>query len=110
MSEQDLNSPSGVDVDLDSWRTSITHRNKGRMKITFKLNQEESAAFQSFQDATRPDGLSEEHFLKSIFFLGLTTLEQNVTRKLAESVSVEDNEVSFEVPEDVEVSDDSDSE
>jgi hypothetical protein len=69
---------------------TVTHRGKNRMKITFKLNQEESAAFKSFQDATRPDGLSEEHFLKSIFFLGLTTLEQNVTRKLAESVSVED--------------------
>jgi hypothetical protein len=110
MSEQDLNSSSVADVDLDSWRTFITHRNKGRMKITFKLNQEEAAAFQSFQDATRPEGLSEEHFLKSIFFLGLTTLEQNVTRKLAESVSVEDNEVSFEVPEDVEAGDDQDSE
>ena len=69
------------------------------MKITFKLSQDEAAAFSSFKEATCPDGLSEDNFIKSIFFLGLTTLEKNVTEQLAESMEVKDGEVTFDVPE-----------
>jgi len=72
------------------------------MKITFKLSQDEAAAFTSFQNATKPEGLSEDHFIKSIFFLGLTNLEQNITQKLSEKVKVEDGEITFDVPEDPE--------
>ena len=103
MSEQDLNSSGEGSMSIDSWKTTITHRNKDRMKITFKLNQAESSAFQSFREATQPDSISEEDFIKSIFFLGLTTLERNVTERLAESVKVEDGEVSFEAPEEAPV-------
>jgi len=81
------------------WDVKIQHRNRNRMKITFKLSQDEAAAFNSFKDATCPDNIGEENFVKSIFFLGLTTLEQNVTQKMAESMEVEDGEVSFNVPE-----------
>ena len=78
------------------------------MKISFKLHKEESQAFQAFQKEVRPDEISEENFIKSIFFLGLTTLEQNLSQKMAESMKVEDGEVSLEVPE--EASDDTSAE
>tara|TARA_R110000765_G_scaffold402314_1_gene498025 strand:+ start:360 stop:686 length:327 start_codon:yes stop_codon:yes gene_type:complete len=84
----------------NDWGVKIQHRNRNRMKITFKLSQDEAAAFNSFRDATCPEGLEEENFVKSIFFLGLTTLEQNVTQKLAESMEVEDGEVSFNIEDD----------
>ena len=83
----------------NDWEVKIQHRNRNRMKITFKLSQDEAAAFDSFKEATCPEGLSEESFVKSIFFLGLTTLEQNVTQKMAESMEVEDGEVSFDIPD-----------
>tara|TARA_R110001583_G_scaffold138776_1_gene290521 strand:- start:903 stop:1229 length:327 start_codon:yes stop_codon:yes gene_type:complete len=98
MSEQVLNSSGEGSMSVDSWKTTITHRGKNRMKITFKLNREEAAAFQAFQDGVQPEGLSEENFVKSIFFLGLTTLEQNVSQRIAESMTVEDGEVSLDVP------------
>ena len=82
----------------NDWDVKIQHRSKNRMKITFKLSQDEAAAYDNFKEATCPDGLGEESFVKSIFFLGLTTLEQNVTQKMAESMEVEDGEVSFNVP------------
>jgi len=86
-------------ISPNDWGVKIQHRNKNRMKITFKLSQDEAAAFENFKEATCPDNLSEDSFVKSIFFLGLTTLEQNVTQKMAESIEVEDGEVSFNVPE-----------
>jgi len=90
----------------NDWGVTVQHRSRNRMKIIFKLSQEEAAAFGNFKEATCPDGLDEESFVKSIFFLGLTTLEQNVTQKLAESMEIEDGEVSFEVPEEEDSSDD----
>ena len=84
----------------NDWEVKIQHRNRNRMKITFKLSQDEAAAFNNFKDATCPEDLGEESFIKSIFFLGLTTLEQNVTQRMAEAMEVEDGEVSFDIEED----------
>ena len=98
MSETESNKES---LSPNDWDVKIQHRNRNRMKITFKLSQDEASAFDSFKEATCPDGLGEEAFVKSIFFLGLTTLEQNVTQRMAEAMEVEDGEVSFnEVDED----------
>jgi hypothetical protein len=110
MSEKELETGDSSEntLDMNTWRTTVTHRNKNRMKITFKLNQAESSAFQSFKDATQPDGLPEEDFIKSIFFLGLTTLERNVAERLAENMNVEDGEVSFEAPQEEEPVSDTD--
>ena len=86
MSEQVLSSNSEIEGTLspNSWKVTVTHRGKNRMKITFKLNQEEASAFKAFQDGVQPEGLSEE------------------------SLTVEDGEVSLDVP--VESSEDEDAE
>lgn len=105
--EEEVTDSLDQELKPDTWGVKISHRNRNRMKITFKLNQDESAAFTSFENATRPENLSQEHFIKSIFFLGLTTLENNVAQKLGESMKVEDGEVSFDVPEDEEEADES---
>ena len=98
--DEKLNESFNGELKPDTWGVKITNRDRDRMKITFKLNQDETAAFTSFENATRPENLSQEHFIKSIFFLGLTTLETNVTKKLGESMKVEDGEVTFDVAED----------
>ena len=105
MSETTVESPMTNLFSERSWKPVVTHRNRGRMKVSFKLSKDESSAFQAFQKDVRPEEISEENFIKSIFFLGLSTLEQNLSQRIAESMTVEDGEVSLEVPE--EVSDDS---
>ena len=67
------------------------------MKITFKLSKDEAEAFQSFQNQTRPEEISEDKFIKSIFFLGLTTLETNLQQSVAKEMAnqVEDGEVTI---------------
>jgi len=83
-------------LDIDSWIFNYTHRSKNRMKITLKLDQEQSDAYLTFMRGTKPDEISEDDFLKSIFFLGLGTLEQNIVNKLSESMDLKDGEVSFD--------------
>jgi|TARA_R100001480_G_scaffold121032_2_gene119765 hypothetical protein len=83
-------------LDIDSWIFNYTHRSKNRMKITLKLDQEQSDAYLTFMRGTKPDEISEDDFLKSIFFLGLGTLEQNIVSKLSESMDLKDGEVSFD--------------
>ena len=73
--------------DVSEWSVKVLNRTKDRMKITFKLSKDEAEAFQSFQNQTRPDEISEDKFVKSIFFLGLTTLETNLKHKIAEEMA-----------------------
>ena len=63
------------------------------MKVTFKLNREETGAFTNFRNQTKPDQISEENFIKSIFFLGLTTLETNLAAKISEEMAKVDEDV-----------------
>ena len=85
-------------LDPKDWSAKVTYRGRNRMKIMFKLSQDESAAYTHFQNQTKPEGISEEAFIKSIFFLGLTTLETNITKKITEKLEEEGGEVEF--PED----------
>ena len=82
---------------VSEWSVKVLNRTKDRMKITFKLSKDEAEAFQSFQNQTKPDEISEDKFIKSIFFLGLTTLETNLTHKIAEEMAkhTEGEEVSI---------------
>jgi len=83
--------------DVSEWSVKVLNRTKDRMKITFKLSKDEAEAFQSFQNQTRPDEISEDKFIKSIFFLGLTTLEQNLQQSIAQELAkhAEDEDIIF---------------
>ena len=75
------------------------------MKIGFKLGKQEAEAFVNFKNQTKPDSISEDNFIKSIFFLGLSTLEANISKKIQDELSqTEDTEVVIPEEETPEVS------
>lgn len=96
----DLSFESGTLVP-DDWSTKVDHRDRNRMKITFKLNNNETEAFTNFQNQTKPDNISESDFIKSVFFLGLSTLETNLTKRIEEELAANDPEV--EIPDESDV-------
>ena len=77
----------------DEWNIRVEYRNRNRMKINFKLSREETTAFTNFKNQTKPDQISEENFIKSIFFLGLSTLETNLSAKISEELAKQDEDV-----------------
>ena len=77
----------------DDWSVKIEYRKRDRMKIGFKLGKEEAEAFVNFKNQTKPDSISEDNFLKSIFFLGLSTLEANISRKIQDELAAQEEDV-----------------
>ena len=83
--------PKGINP--EEWLITADYRKRGRMKINFKLSKDESEAFVNFKNQTKPDEISEDIFVKSIFFLGLTTLETNISKKITEELELRDEQV-----------------
>ena len=79
----------------DNWIVKVDHRSKYRMKINFKLSKDETEAYSNFKNHTLPDGVSENDFIKSVFFLGLSTLEANLAEKYQEQIDKMNEDVEF---------------
>lgn len=54
------------------------------MKLTIKLNKEEAQAFTNFKKAMVPPEVTEEQFVKTMFFMGLETYHQNMMQMMEE--------------------------
>lgn len=80
----------------EGWKVKIEYRSKNRMKFNLKLNQEESEAFKNFANNVKPDNIAMGDFVRSIFFQGVRTLEEQLTTNLVEHMEAnrEDYEAS----------------
>ena len=85
----------------DGWRTKLDKRTRNRMKITFKLNQDETAAYERFKTEAKPDGVAEDDFVRSIFFMGLASLEQRLVASIQEALHKQAQEQGASVPDTV---------
>jgi len=48
------------------------------MKLQIKLNKSESEAFKAFAETVKPSEIGDAEFLKSIFFKGLETMNEQL--------------------------------
>jgi hypothetical protein len=68
----------------EGWNIKTEYRSKNRMKFQLKLNQEEAEAFRNFSNSVKPDEIPMNEFVRSIFFNGIRSLEQQLTANLVE--------------------------
>ena len=57
------------------------------MKVTIKLNKDEAEGFKNWSTHVKPDELSQEDFVKQVFFNGIEYLNlklQDVAKKIME--------------------------
>jgi hypothetical protein len=66
------------------WKIKIDYRSKNRMKFQVKLNQEESEAFKNFTNSVKPEEIGMDDFVRSIFFSGVRSLEEQLTNNLVQ--------------------------
>ena len=78
----------------EGWRIKIEYRSKNRMKFQLKLNQEESEAFKNFANNVKPDNVDMHDFVRSIFFNGIRSLEEQLTSNLVQHM--EENREQYE--------------
>jgi len=64
------------------------------MKFQIKLNQEESDAFKNFSNSVKPDEINMDDFIRSIFFAGIRSLEEQLTTNLVQHM--EENREQYE--------------
>lgn len=76
---------SKIKMDGSSWKVKTKERSRGRMKIAFKLNANESEGFKNWAERVRPPDISDDDFLKQIFFHGIEHLNEKL-HKVAEEL------------------------
>ena len=67
-----------VSFNLAGARVITTQRNKGRMKIQFKLSKEQAEGYKHFQSIIKPPEMSEDQFMLQVFFAGCNVLTREV--------------------------------
>jgi len=66
------------------WKIKTEYRSKNRMKFNLKLNQEETEAFKNFANTVKPEEIGMDDFVRSIFFSGVRSLEEQLTNNLVQ--------------------------
>ena len=63
-----------------NWKIKIDERSRNRMKLTVKLSKDEALGFKNWSSIVRPDNISDEDFVKQIFFNGIEHLNDKLTK------------------------------
>ena len=69
-----------IKLDIQKWRFRIDHRSRARMKINIKLSKDEAEAFKNFTTVVKPDEVSDDDFMKTIFVTGCEALNQQLSQ------------------------------
>ena len=75
-----------IKLDLTNARIKTEDRSRGRMKITIKLNKDEAIAFKNMKESLLPEGVDNDHFVKSVFFMGLEQFHNNTMAMMKQYV------------------------
>lgn len=88
---------------VDDWDVKIVDRPKrnsngrNRVKITIKLDNDESAALSGFVNAYVPETVSQADFFKMAFITGLNVFEQRIKHDVAQELQkIKDNKEEYE--------------
>lgn len=87
----DSNQTENIKLDVDKWRVRIDERSRDRMKLQVKLSKDEAAAFKNFADVCKPEQVSLDDFIKSVFLTGIEALNKQLA-ELVRKYAVENKE------------------
>ena len=68
-----------IKLDIQNWRFSIDERSRNRMKIQIKLSKDEAEAFKNFSSLVKPQEISDDDFMKTVFVTGCEALNQQLS-------------------------------
>ena len=73
-----------IKLDIEKWRLRIDERSRNRMKIQIKLSKEEAVSFKNFASMVKPEEVSDDDFMRTIFITGCETMNQQLSRLVQE--------------------------
>lgn len=69
-----------IRLDIGQWNLRIDERTRGRMKLQIKLGKDEAIAFKNFASICKPEGVSDDQFIKTLFITGVETMNKELTK------------------------------
>jgi uncharacterized protein (DUF342 family) len=80
-----------IKLDIQNWRLRIDERSRNRMKIQIKLSKDEAEAFKNFSQMVKPEEVSDDDFMKTVFVAGCEALNRQL-QQLVQKYAVENQE------------------
>ena len=69
-----------IKLDVNNWRIRIDERSKNRMKLQIKLSKDEALAFKNFTDVCKPEEVTNDDFIKTVFVTGIEAMNQQLAQ------------------------------
>tara|TARA_R110000824_G_scaffold278596_1_gene466865 strand:- start:959 stop:1366 length:408 start_codon:yes stop_codon:yes gene_type:complete len=70
--------PDKIKFDFDSWDIKLTERRRNRMKLQIKLDKDQAVAFKNFSTVCKPDEVTDNDFIKTIFLTGVEAMNKEL--------------------------------
>ena len=67
-----------IKFDVNSWKIKVRERRNNRMRLQINLSKDEALAFKNFGAVCKPDEVSDNDFLKTIFLTGIEAMNQEL--------------------------------
>lgn len=87
----DSKQTENIKLDINQWRVRIDERSRDRMKLQVKLSKDEATAFKNFADVCKPQEISLDDFVKTIFLTGVEAMNRQLA-ELVRKYAVENKE------------------
>lgn len=68
----------GILLDVNNWKINISDRSRGRMKLQIKLSKDEAVAYKNFAEVCKPEEISDDDFMRTVFITGIEALNQQL--------------------------------
>jgi|GEM_PF-2484671 len=65
-------------LNIAEWKIKKEQRRRNRMKFTIKMGKDETEAFKNFMEHLRPDNVTEDDFLRTIFYKGVEKFQEDL--------------------------------
>jgi len=70
---------TNIKLDVSKWNIRIDERKRNRMKLQIKLSKDEAQAFKNFSDVCKPQEITDDAFIKTVFVTGIESLNQQLS-------------------------------
>ena len=78
---------TNIKLDVSQWRIRIDDRNRNRMKLQIKLSKDEATAFKNFASVCKPEEISDDDFIKTVFVTGIEALNRQLAQMVQQYAS-----------------------
>ena len=69
---------TSIRLDVDSWKIKVRERRNNRMRLQINLSKDEALAYKNFTDVCKPDGITDDQFLKTVFITGIEAMNKQL--------------------------------